>query len=233
MEDFEARVLELYPGYSRVSKPYVGRDNRKRCSLSGSGLKSKTSQYARLLLEVKIGRRLKGDETVDHIDEDKTNDNLDNLQVLSRSENIRKSQSFRPEEKYFGFCPVCSNGFSKAMRNVRSNKKQGREGPFCSRNCAGVRNQQIQMKNNFNLGSSGISSLNLWVDIYEDVLYKGLSFRQAGLKHGVDRSAISYHLGSGKKKVKEETRSLILKELEKRKNGPVDQLVESTDLSSV
>ena len=42
------------------------------------------------MLEIKMERRLDVDETVDHIDGDPTNDTIDNLQMLSRSENSSK-----------------------------------------------------------------------------------------------------------------------------------------------
>lgn len=46
--------------------------------------------YARYLMSVKLGRFLSKDETVDHIDENKLNDKIENLQILSREENFNK-----------------------------------------------------------------------------------------------------------------------------------------------
>lgn len=46
----------------------------------------KTSiSYAKYLMEVHLGRYLKSDETVDHIDNDYTNNDISNLRVISRS----------------------------------------------------------------------------------------------------------------------------------------------------
>lgn len=46
----------------------------------------KTSiSYAKYLMEVHLGRYLKSDETVDHIDNDYTNNYISNLRVISRS----------------------------------------------------------------------------------------------------------------------------------------------------
>jgi len=53
--------------------------------------KNRYRQYAAWLVEIKYGRKLKKDETVDHIDEDKTNDSMDNLQILSRRDNSLKA----------------------------------------------------------------------------------------------------------------------------------------------
>ena len=50
--------------------------------------KDRTStSYARYLFSVKLGRRLSSTEEVDHIDNNKLNDELSNLQVLSPEKN--------------------------------------------------------------------------------------------------------------------------------------------------
>ena len=43
----------------------------------------------RLLMEQKLGRKLKTEEHVHHIDEDKTNNILDNLTIMSRSDHTK------------------------------------------------------------------------------------------------------------------------------------------------
>ena len=77
--------------------PYIDkRDNRKICEVKyKTGVK--TTLYARYKLEKHLGRALTKYETVDHIDEDPTNDRLSNLQVLSLSENVKKSMRLNPE----------------------------------------------------------------------------------------------------------------------------------------
>lgn len=77
--------------------PYKRKDGRKHIILrfkmgkgcSGGNL---TYSYSKFLLEMKIGRKLLKNETCDHKDEDFTNDSFDNLQVLTRKENINKSK---------------------------------------------------------------------------------------------------------------------------------------------
>ena len=51
-------------------------------------------------MEIRLGRRLNSDETVDHIDNDKTNDSPENLQVLSLKDNARKSANPKALQKY-------------------------------------------------------------------------------------------------------------------------------------
>lgn len=63
------------------------------------GHASTSVSYARFLLAGKIGRKLENDEQADHIDNDKTNDTLDNLQLLSKKENIQKYIAIRESKK--------------------------------------------------------------------------------------------------------------------------------------
>lgn len=90
--DFK-KILELYHGCDRVYGPYTsGADGRRRVVLTGKNSKNKTTRlYAKVLLEAHIGRLLQDDETVDHIDGDPLNDAIENLQILSKVENSRKS----------------------------------------------------------------------------------------------------------------------------------------------
>ena len=90
-------------------------------------------------MEIKLGKRLSYDETVDHIDEDPTNDSIENLQVLSRSGNAKKYHKYigtHPEVITI-ICPGCGKSVNKLARIIRGNLKKGRGGPFCGRSCAG------------------------------------------------------------------------------------------------
>lgn len=72
--------------------PYLCKDGRLHCDVMYRGRnKTKHVLYARYVLEKKIGRPLRKGETVDHIDEDKTNDKPSNLQILSLADNSKKS----------------------------------------------------------------------------------------------------------------------------------------------
>ncbi len=89
-DELKEEILKLYPGYSVLKEHPQSKDGRYRVSLSGEKIKTICSQRGRLLLEVSLGRRLINDETVDHVNNDKTDDSKANLQVLSRSENASK-----------------------------------------------------------------------------------------------------------------------------------------------
>jgi len=93
-----------------------------------------TKSYAKHLLEGKIGRTLLDHETADHIDEDKTNDDIDNLQVLTRIENALKSA----KRKWVSLvCKTCGKEFQRKPNYERRRVKKGKDGPFCSHSCVG------------------------------------------------------------------------------------------------
>lgn len=77
--------------------PYKRKDGRKHVILyrqtrDGRQIR-KTISYPKLLIECRIGRKLKSHETADHKDEDFTNNRWKNLQILSRSKNASKSHA--------------------------------------------------------------------------------------------------------------------------------------------
>lgn len=102
-------------------------------------------------MEVYLERLLDGlTETVDHIDEDFTNDDFTNLQVLSRGNNILKSFSLHPERfaEYLKFnCVECNSEFLLLARQYKGNQlSQKRAGPFCSKYCSGHYGKKVQME---------------------------------------------------------------------------------------
>lgn len=112
-------------GYLRASK-----DGRKRVDLVGKEGRT-TVSYARYLLSVKLGRLLTENEEADHIDQDKTNDNIENLQVLTVEEHkIKTKQELSGLTMISCVCPHCDLVFERRLGLV------GRtENTFCSRSC--------------------------------------------------------------------------------------------------
>lgn len=80
----------VYGPDSKLYGPYHWKSNNRWVVDVASDGRKKTMLAARLILEIKLNRKLIDDETVDHIDNDKTNDDPSNLQVLSGRDNARK-----------------------------------------------------------------------------------------------------------------------------------------------
>lgn len=93
--------------------------------------------YARYLLEVKLGRPLKDDCEVDHIDGFPWNDRVDNLQELTASENHSKGRASTLDAIQHARthillkCPLCGNWFER-LKTCRLGKLT-----FCSCRCNG------------------------------------------------------------------------------------------------
>ena len=123
----------------KIYGPYTRKDGRKHIVKYKNG-KRTTQSYPRYLMEQHLGRPLLDTEEVDHTDEDYTNDDINNLQLLTKIENVRKNiiHTDKKPEIFEGICPICSTPFTKEMRHVKDNQiKRGKAGPFCSRSCAG------------------------------------------------------------------------------------------------
>ena len=87
-----------YPYSDYYTRAYIHADKTGRNMLLLVGPdKRLTTAYARYLMAVKLGRFLTKDETVDHIDNNHSNDSIDNLQILSLEDNIRKTPHKKEE----------------------------------------------------------------------------------------------------------------------------------------
>lgn len=71
---------------------------------------------------------------VDHINNDKTDDRIENLQLLTRADNIRKSHRMKALSTVI--CPVCGKEFEFETRNLKF-----RPNPCCSRKCGGIKSR--------------------------------------------------------------------------------------------
>jgi hypothetical protein len=122
----------------KVHGPYERKSGRKFVVIIYKDGTRTTRQYARYLMEQELGRELTKDEEVDHIDRDHTNDEIWNLRVVSKEEHKKDDQKRRIPVEWR--CPLCDEKFvldAKQENDAFQKRKQGKAGPFCSKQCAG------------------------------------------------------------------------------------------------
>ena len=105
-------------------------ENRQTLILYNSHNDRTSVSYARYLMAVNVGWFLNENEEVDHIDGDKTNDDIANLQILTREEHRTKT-NLELAKKARRFNLVCSNCGKQFRRRWVNNNKSF----FCSRIC--------------------------------------------------------------------------------------------------
>ena len=99
-----------------------------------------TMSHARYVLSVFLGRVLDSKtEHVDHVDNDKSNDSIENLQILTPEQNKEKQEllyrSLNPEFIVLD-CYACGAKFNYIARNFKFHQSKGRYRFHCSRKCA-------------------------------------------------------------------------------------------------
>lgn len=108
------------------------RENRQFVVLKYNNKEKHSMSYAKYLYTSYYKCDIaKGDE-VDHIDNDKTNDVIENLQVISQRLNLNKSK--RRKELIELTCPICGEKFLFEKRNLSTHPN-----PCCSRRCGGIK----------------------------------------------------------------------------------------------
>lgn len=116
----------------------VNPENRRNVILYNTGETSTTISYARYLMSVKLGYIVPDGLEVDHKDDDKTNDDINNLQILTKPQNREKADElFRSKripkhgtltEYRYCKCDLCKEAKSVWMKQYsRDRNKNGPE----------------------------------------------------------------------------------------------------------
>lgn len=92
MNSKKRKLLPPYENYFSTGPQIHSKNERYILTLLNQAGKTVSStSYARYLMSIKIGRLLhKLNEQVDHIDGDPTNNTYENLQIITREENLQK-----------------------------------------------------------------------------------------------------------------------------------------------
>lgn len=133
---FGKAMLNLY-GPHTLYGPYIRNEDGRAIVVIRRKGKSTTKLYAKCKLEIKLGRKLQKEETVDHKDGNIQNDRFYNLTLLSRPANAYKSAWKRVSVRVK--CPQCGARFA-----TRRRPGDTRAGPFCSKSCAGAYGKKVQ-----------------------------------------------------------------------------------------
>ena len=135
----EYPFTELYKtGYT-----HVGNEGRKLITLKKFNGELVGTSYARYIMAVKLGRFLTDQEEVDHIDNNKTNDDPNNLQILTPEQNREKQRLHyinNVQQKFDLACPYCGKDFTLTERDMKMkfdyfHKNNGSGLIYCSSSC--------------------------------------------------------------------------------------------------
>lgn len=122
-------IIDLYKDDYKAAYIVNNKDKRKRVILIGNDGSRLGMTLARYIWETHNGKVPYGLE-VDHINNDKTDDRIENLQLLTQIDNIRKEAALHPARLVDLICPICGKTFKFAARNLST-----RNNPCCSRKC--------------------------------------------------------------------------------------------------
>jgi hypothetical protein len=125
----------------RVYGPYTRKDGRKHVVL-WNGETTQTVSYPRYIMEAHLGRKLEEWETVDHINRDFTDDRIENLRLVGRSQHSKDDATYAKLIK--NECVWCGTKLLRRPSKMREAAKRAQAGPFCSKKCIGEYGRMVQ-----------------------------------------------------------------------------------------
>jgi len=133
---------KLYPEIKSMYGPYIRKDGRTMLSGKTIDNKSFSISYPKFLIENKLNKRLGYNDTIDHIDGNPLNNDLNNLRVIDR-----KSHAFNDVKRLYKpllkvICEYCGKEFE--IKNKLSHSNRRHSGYFCSKSCSGKYGSEIQ-----------------------------------------------------------------------------------------
>lgn len=124
--------------------PWFNLSGYLACTVKFEDGTKRTVLQHREIMEKHLSRKLESCEHVHHLDENKRNNAIGNLEVLSNIEHGRQHAKRADLAKLV--CLFCSKEFERIARHERNNRKKGKVGPFCGKSCTGKWSRQKQLR---------------------------------------------------------------------------------------
>ncbi|CAM6004233.1 unnamed protein product [Sphagnum balticum] len=162
-------------GNFKVHGPYKRKsDGRSIVIVIDNNGRRRTVSYPKWLMEMQVGRPLDPNlETVDHIDSNIDNNDLNNLRIVPRNEH--SSDDTRRVKPVKFTCAWCDQEFERSPRLVRDKSRKNKAGPFCSRACAGRYSRMLQLKLIEKMGPQPLTQSEYYKKKYVVASYSGIS----------------------------------------------------------
>lgn len=100
--------------------------------------------HHRVVVEIHLGRLLNSNEVVHHINENKRDNRIENLEVMSKGDHERLHGLEKGKTVTDLCCPWCKTNFTKPYRHTHLGKKRGSY-TTCSPSCRGKFSRQVQL----------------------------------------------------------------------------------------
>lgn len=166
---------------------WVNNENRKVITLTNDGVITFTMTYARYLMSVKLGHEIPDGFEVDHINNDKTDDCIENLQILTAEQN-RLKQAWWYSAMIVQWtivpCDYCRELMYITQGEINNRIRKGVHNLFCSRSCSAKYHNTLK-ENTITIGIT-----NSDIQLIKQLRADGLSSYKIADKTGFARNTV-------------------------------------------
>lgn len=92
----------------------------------------------RFVMECALNRQLSGNEVVHHLNGDKQDNRIENLQLISRKEHSSLHVRRVEDTIIHLTCSICKKKFTRKKNSVNRSRKRGISKAYCSRKCRAI-----------------------------------------------------------------------------------------------
>lgn len=166
---------------------YINNENRRVIQLTDINGNTFGTTYSRYLMGVKLGYEVPDCFEVDHINNDKTDDRIENLQLLTPEQNRLKQEwwyAVMIQQWHIFPCDYCQGLFYITQSELNNKIAQNVEHLFCSRSCSAKYHNTIQN----NSISKELSSVD--IELIKQLRSNGLSSYKIAGETGFARNTV-------------------------------------------